>query len=337
MTILRPDASVLVIAMFLFACSDSAGTSMPPTGTTEVQGVVAARTQVLDDLGRNVVVPGYVSLAESAAALRSNLEALCPSPTADDMDQSRELWHAGLHNWMMIQAYRSGPLQDLDLSASIFYPIDLNKVDQNAASGVTDLSNVGSDAKGLGAIGHLLYASEEPGEAACVYIVAMATRVEEVARTVSEAWNERIEGGLSAAFPTTQAGIEMLINDVIGAVGESAGYLGNPPAEIAPEHGEGRDFDEIGARLLGVRDVYQGAGGEGLSRLVQLAFAPTNERMSERLETALVLLSAATSNPTRDQYASTYEAVAAVHRTLTTEIASQLGATLMFGDSDGDS
>ncbi len=106
---------------------------------------------------------------------------------------------------------------------------------------------------------------------------------------------------------------------------------------IAPEHAGGRDLDEIEARVTGVRDVYQGAGGQGLSRLVQLAFAPTDERMNERLETALGLLSASSSDPTSEEYLAAYEAVAAVHRTFTTEIASQLGATLMFGDSDGDS
>ena len=86
-----------------------------------------------------------------------------------------------------------------------------------------------------------------------------------------------------------------------------------------------------------MRDLYGGAGGEGLSHLVELAFAPTDERMNERLEAAIGVLSAATSDPGEEAYLSAYEAVAAVHRTLTTEIASQLGATLMFGDSDGDS
>jgi hypothetical protein len=71
--------------------------------------------------------------------------------------------------------------------------------------------------------------------------------------------------------------------------------------------------------------------------LVQLAFAPTDERMNERLENALELLSASSSDPTAEGYLAAHELVAAVHRTFSTEIASQLGATLMFGDSDGNS
>jgi hypothetical protein len=306
------------------------------TGTTGNPDVVAARAQVLDDLGRNVIVPGYLRLAETSAALRSDLEAGCASPTRD-MDQLRESWLTTVDSWLMIQSYRFGPLQDLELSASIFYPIDPEKVDENASSGVTDLSGVGSDARGVGAIGHVLYASTETDEAACAYLVAMASRVADAARTVSDAWNEHIGQGLSGTFPTTQAGIEMVVNDAIASVAEAAAYLGNPPAEVAPEHAGGRDFDEVKARIVGIRDVYQGAGGQGLSRLVQLAFAPTDERMNDRLESALGLLSASPSDPTREEYLAAYEAVAAIHRTFTTEIASQLGATLMFGDSDGDS
>jgi predicted lipoprotein len=210
-------------------------------------------------------------------------------------------------------------------------------VEDNAGEGVSVLTTIGSDAKGLGAIGHLLYASDHPDVAACAYLVAMGARVEDAAGTVAAAWDEHIEGGWSATFPTTQDGIEMLVNDVIASTAEAARYLGDPPAEMPLEHDDGRDFDEIEARMIGVRDVYQGAGGLGLSRLVQLAFAPTDERMSERLQTALTLLGTNSSAPTSEQYLATYEAVAGVHRTLATEIASQLGATLMFGDSDGDS
>jgi hypothetical protein len=204
-------------------------------------------------------------------------------------------------------------------------------------AGVRDLTAIGSDAKGLGAIGHVLYATDQLDQTACPYLVAMAVRVADAARTVSDAWSEHVEQGLSASFSSTQAGIEMVVNDAIASVAEAASYLGDPPDEVAPEHSGGRDFEEIEARMMGVRDVYLGAGGQGLSRLVQLAFAPTDERMNERLEIALGFLSASSSDPTAEEYLAAYDLVAAVHRTFTTEIASQLGATLMFGDSDGDS
>lgn len=332
----RHRLAVVVLAFSIAGCGQS-GVPVDSTGTTEDQSVVAVRTEVLDDLGLKVVLPGYRSLAESAAVLRSDLEAACASPPAEDLEPSRQSWLATTRNWLMIQAYRLGPLQDLDLTSSIFFPIDPDKVDENAGAGVSDLTSIGSDAKGLEAIGHLLYASNRPEEAACAYLVAMGSRVADAAGTVAAAWDEHIEGGWSATFATTQAGIEMLVNDVIASTAEAARYLGDPPAEMNLEHDDGRDFDEIEGRMLGVRDVYRGAGGQGLSRLVQLAFTPTDERMSERLEAALTLLAATSSAPTSEEYLTAYEAVAAVHRTLTTEIASQLGATLMFGDSDGDS
>lgn len=324
-----------VIALMVGACAES-GAPADTTGTTESEEVVAARTQVLDDLGERVIVPGYLRLAESAAALRSDLEAGCSDPSLD-LDQLRKSWLTSLNGWLMIQSYRFGPLQDLDLSAAIFYPIDPDKVDANAVAGVLDLTATGSDAKGLGAIGHVLYAADQLDQTACPYLVAMAVRVADAARTVSDTWSEHVEQGLSATFPSTQAGIEMVVNDAIASVAEAASYLGDPPEEVAPEHSGGRDFEEIEARMMGVRDVYQGAGGPGLSSLVQLAFAPTDERMNERLEIALGLLSASSSDPTAEEYLAAYDVVAAVHRTFTTEVASQLGATLMFGDSDGDS
>ena len=61
------------IALTMGACAES-GAPADSTGTTESQEVVAARAQVLDDLGRGVIVPGYLRLAESAAVLASDLE-----------------------------------------------------------------------------------------------------------------------------------------------------------------------------------------------------------------------------------------------------------------------
>jgi predicted lipoprotein len=331
----RLRLAVVVLVLSSNACGGSAAPA-DSTETTEDQGVVAARTEVLDDLGQNVVLPGYLSLAQSAAVLRTEVETACATPSGD-MSGSRQSWLETMSDWLMIQAYRLGPLQDLDLSASIFFPIDPAKVDANAGAGVSDLSSIGADARGLGAIGHVLYAADKTDEAACAYLEVMAARVAEATETVADAWGEHLEGGWSTTFPTTQAGIEMLVNDVIASVAEAARYLGDPPVDLSLEHDDGRDFDEIEARMTGVRDVYQGAGGQGLSSLVQLAFAPTDERMNERLEDALEVLSATPSDPTQEEYVAAYEAVAAVHRTLTTEVASQLGTTLMFGDSDGDS
>lgn len=323
------------LAIAVVACNQ-ADTPAETTGTTEDQGVVAARTQVLDDLGRNVIIPGYLGLAESSAGLRNDVEAACASPTPD-IEILRQSWLVSLDNWLAIQSYRFGPLEDLDLGASIFYPIDPAKVDQNAAAGVTDLEGVGSDARGLEAIGRVLYATGELSEAACAYLGAMASRVADASRTVADAWSERGDEGLSGSFATTQAGIEMVVNDAINSVAEAAAYLGDPPPAVPPEHQDGRDMHEIEARIIAVREVYQGAGGHGLSTLVRLAFAPTDERMTERLQNAIQILSTSSSDPTSEDYLAAYEAVAAVHRTFTTEIASQLGTTLMFGDSDGDS
>jgi predicted lipoprotein len=238
---------------------------------------------------------------------------------------------------MEIQALRSGPLEDLNLAASISFPIDPAKVNENAIDDVSDLGQVGSDARGLEAIGHTLYGIDQPDAAPCGYLKAMASRVIEAARAASDEWNRLVDGGLSASYSTSQAGIEMFVNDVIATVGEAARYLGDPPPEIPAQDAEGRDIKDMRARLLGVQAVYSGAGGDGLSRLVELAFAATDERMTERLLAAIELLEVAPSKPTAEDYLAAYEAVAAVHRTLTTEIASQLGATLMFGDSDGDS
>ena len=141
------------IGLAVVACNRS-DSPAATTGTTEDEdeGVVAARTQVLDDLGRNVIIPGYLNLAENTAGLRSDLESGCASPTGD-IEHLRQSWLISLDNWLAIQSYRFGPLEDLDLGATIFYPIDPAKVDQNAAAGVGDLDAVGSDARGLGAMG----------------------------------------------------------------------------------------------------------------------------------------------------------------------------------------
>ena len=91
--------------------------------------------------------------------------------------------------------------------------------------------------------------------------------------------------------------------------------------------------------IEGVDAVY-GVVEKGLSTLVAAGFAATDERVLARLAELGELLAALPdsleeADPRRPGRSG--RSGRALHRTLSTEVVSVLGVTLMFGDTDGDS
>lgn len=331
-------AFVLIATAAVVACAGNGSSTTQPTDTTEDLGIVELRTEVLNDLSEEVIGPGYARMAAATEDLIATISELCASPDPELLTVARDAWLQAEKAWMAVQAYKFGPLRDRRLDNAVAYPVDPAKVEAEADAGTTDIGSLGSDARGLNAIEVVLFG---PGSEAlavnsanrCAYGNAVASAVGEAAGTASEAWNQTPWTDLATSYPTTQEGVEMAINDLITSVGDAAGFLSALASGEPVDGPAGQGLADVASRMEGVEAMYSG----GLNALVQTAFAPTDERMRERLKAALQTIEALPAEPSAEELNVAYEAVAAVHRTLTTEIASQLGATLMLGDADGDS
>ena len=122
------------------------------------------------------------------------------------------------------------------------------------------------------------------------------------------------------------------------------GLRGEPDFSMIPGNAADNGLDDLRHDLLGMRAVYEGVGdGLGLSDLVRPLSEETDEHMRDQFADALAAVDAV-DGPLRvaaverpNQVRGLYDRLAALQRTLSTEVVSLLGVSVGFTDTDGDS
>ncbi len=238
------------------------------------------------------------------------------------------------------------------------------------------VADLGADVRGLAAIEQLLFgpadaASLDPR--ACAYAAAAAVDVQAGAEGLSAAWRDGVDGeaafadqlsdpGGDSMYADTQEAVDDLVNGSIAALttitdmvlGPASGAdTGTPdPAsvDVGAAHRAGRDAADM---LASVQSVYGTSTGDpdsdepelGLSVLVAEQSLSTDQRVIANLADAAAALAAlpdplATVDPADPEQIEliqdAYDQVSDVRVAMRTEIASLLGVTVGFSDSDGD-
>jgi predicted lipoprotein len=244
----------------------------------------------------------------------------------------------------------------LDADSAIAFPVDPAKVDAlladcDAPVTQADVSRRGSDQRGLEAIGHALDRGPRTARA-CSYLTAAAALVAARADAVLKAWTEPTGGKPSALDQLRTPGGESmwadapevmadLVNGPIAALnlaadrqlGPVAGAGGAPPDPTAAPA-----LADIVATVDSAGRMVDG----GLAELVRAQSGATFTRLDRQLTDSRAALAAVPATPDGrpapgEPVERAYGQVRAARITMRTEVASQLGVTLSFSDSDGDS
>ncbi len=338
---------MILVALAVAGCSASGGSvsSAPPT-TAEGE---TDRRAALDQINEDVIIPAYGALADSAADLVEATNTLCSQPSDDSLTEARAAWEEAWLAWLRTTAH-SARVDEMRLEASFAFAPDIDGIEAHLASEdpvtVEAIGQLGADQRGLRAIEWLLFgpgsgALSEGAERRCQMAASASTLVEEAAVAVTEA--------LGPSEQSSQDELDDVVNDLIFAVQEVAdrrlGIATGSTNDGVPAPEEAQGAAGIGAReaeaiIEGVGAVYEGGGEGGLSPLVSAGFAATDERVLTRISDLTELLAALPDSfeeADPADLAAAEEAARALHRTLSTEVVSVLGVTLMFGDTDGDS
>ena len=227
---------------------------------------------------------------------------------------------------------------------------------------------LGSNRRGFGAIEYLLFRNNDladPNRAvsACPYLVAMATVDHEETGAILNEWAEVSEGRPayrdyfsdrasssmlpSAAVADVVRTVYFLIRDIVDVRLASAMGLRQDPADPSAIPGTSADngLNDIRHELMGMREVYEGSGEEGLGigDLVAQLSEDTDGRLRNEFGAATVAMDvvdgpfcAAVEHRT-PRVQTLYERLLDVQRTIATEIVSLLGVSIGFTDTDGDS
>lgn len=281
----------------------------------------------MGDLGTNVVAPAYEHLADASDSLVETIERGCASgdltgvPTALD---------ALADAWLATASFRSGPMSAIRLGNAVSYPIDAGKVSDAAASVVdpTDVSNLGSDSRGIDAIRLVLASSD--ATSSCPYLTGAAWRISAAARGLTEVWAG--DDGHTTSMATemgSQDAVELIISDLRAVVDDLVFFRFAAAADGTGLIDPDRAQPDARALVASIDAAWTAYGDGGLGSLVSLVAADTDEvvradiaAMRDAVETGD--LSAALA-PAQD-----------LRTRLATEVATNLAATLLLGDADGD-
>jgi predicted lipoprotein len=345
--------------LLLAGCSGSSGSSgeggAATAGTADV-------TVVLEGLADGVIVPGYEELSGRSATLSSALAGLCTTPSDGALEAARAAWREAISAYQRTRAGAVGPADELRLMSAVAFEARPALIDELlAGSDPVDaeaLDGEGAAVRGLFAVEHALFADGSDGLATataptrrCEYLVGASELVRAAVAEVAEAWTEgdareRFVEGLDGGPDSTVA---QLLNEVSRRLNtiDAMGLRDVAGATSVDDLEEGRRDGAAAYGLAELRAIAEGVtlvlgdGRSGLSQLIAAADADLGLRVQEQRAAAASAVSAlpdaiadAFVDPALVDSAS--EAVASLKVLISTEVASQLGVTITFSDSDGD-
>ena len=343
-------ATVALLAGVAACASGDRNGNDDRAGTTAATGFNLA--VVVDD----VIVPRYDVFRADAPDLATAIDALCAQPGAAELDAARQQWMATRGAWRRTVAFGVGPAMTLRTPSAVDFATSQAKVDEVLAGSepvtAETVADLGANARGLGAIEQLLFGpgsdalAGPDGTRRCRYAADAAGLVARAAVEVAAAWADGAPDRADFLADETMARDE-LYNQLIATLQSVAdkrlkvavGYddvTPNPDAVDAGPARRGLDdmVDELDGALAAY-DAVLAADLEGRS-------ADTAERARGGLiegRDALAHLPRPLATAVESELPAARGALDALQetkRTLATEVASLLGLTLTFSESDGD-
>ncbi len=351
---LAPLAVTAALLGGLAACSgggdDSAGTTAASVTAAAAGGVDLPA--VVDE----IIVPRYEAFQTEAAELETAIAALCAQPGAAPLEAARQQWTATREAWRQTVAFGVGPAMTLRTPSAVDFATSEAKV-QEVLDGAEPLTaaavaDLGANARGLGAIEQLLFAdgsetlTTPDGARRCGYAAETAVLVGQAADDVAAAWADGAPDRADFLADEAMARDE-LYNQLIATLQSVAdkrlkvavGYDDVEPNPEAADTGAARrGLDDMVAELDGALASYDAVLATDLEAASEDAAGRTRGGLVEGRDT-LVALPRPLASAVESELPAAQEALVALQdskRALATEVASLLGLTLTFSESDGD-
>ncbi|HWJ97973.1 MAG TPA: imelysin family protein [Acidimicrobiales bacterium] len=352
-------AALLAGALVLSACSSDDGGAKNTTTEAPVPVDVG---EVLQGLAQDVIVPSYVGLSAALDKLAVDSKALCVAPSQEALTKAQDDWRAADVAWQKTRAAGVGPALDDRLMSDVGFAARQTVVDDLLESGdpvdPASIAEEGSAARGIFASEILLFGdgsdtlTTADALQRCEYAASVAANAKEAAGAVTKQWvdgdaKQRFVAGLDGG---PESSVALVVNEVTHRLDEldTMALRDMAAAKSADDLDPSRKGGPADQRLADRRALFDGVsvtignGRTGISALVGAQDAGTRDRLlaaNDKANQAMAALpdsvSAAYEDPAAIKAAS--DAVAELKVLVSTEVASKLGVTITFSDSDGDS
>lgn len=373
-------AGLMALLAAALACGAPAETSQDVAGAAGEQEETApavSRQDVLVSITDELIVPRFREIATEMEGMRNALHTLCDNPTPETLAAARTAWRDARAPWLRSQATWFGPVMERRSRSLVDWaPVDPERIDKllaekDAVTAYDAREFLSSTQRGLGAIEHVIFGDDAAtldtlaaaNSIHCQYVTALGDIAAEETAGIAADWaGDGSDGSGYAGYFNGTAGIALLdqqaIDELVSAsiflarsitdmrLGKALGADGGQPEPSAIPGGGGHNaVADMRNQVLGMQDVYLGAGADGalgVSALVRGVSAEADVRMRDHFTAALAaidqlpepLQATVVDNPepARQAHARLQE----LQRALNTEVISLLGVTVGFADTDGD-
>jgi predicted lipoprotein len=310
-----------------------------------------SRAQFLHEVLVNYYLPRIGAFARLTPGLTKSVDALCESPTNDNLNAARAAWTATMLAWEDASAIAFGPLLARRSVYRIdYWPARANLIAQalrDAPTTVKGLELVGAPAKGIPAIEWLLWTPAEHPDllgdpARCAYVRLLTLDVDEEAQGLNQAFVAFAAAGLpTSAADDAFAG---LFNLAYGGVEQLGDKKMDKPAKI----GGGKDFPRVlsgqttqawNVQWSSIRTFLVGDADVDSANLHAYLRAHALQSAAQSLQRAADVVTRALHATQRATPASAIEVakeLRALRASLANDVAGALEVPVQFDSNDGD-
>ncbi|MGN6695867.1 MAG: imelysin family protein, partial [Aquihabitans sp.] len=294
--------------------------------------------------------------------LATTTQALCEAPSDEALASAQQAWSTADAAWQTTRPAGVGPALDDRLMSDVGFAARQTVIDDLLESGDPvdhdAIGDEGSAARGLFASEILLFGkgsdalTTDDGARRCEYAASVALNAQEAADAVTDQWvnGDAVEQFVAGLDGGPESSVALVVNEVTQRLTELEGMglvdmtKAKTVDDLDPDRVGGPADQRLADRkaLMGGISAAIGDGTTGISALVGAQDADTRDRLvaaNEKAVKAMDALPDSVAEALKDPKAvkEAADAVTKLKVLLSTEVASKLGVTITFSDSDGDS
>ena len=280
---------ILCSAIVLFSCSKSGSSPNPGGGT----GTDPDATLV--NLGANIIIPSYQSLATSTVALDAAVTGFYASPAAGTLATAQAAFKSAYKAWEACSGFEFGPAADASLTTHFTnsFPTDTVTIKNNIGGASYAIDGLGNfAAQGFPALDWLLFGNgndatlvrfttDSHAAGAKAYLTALSASLKTKVATVNTAWSATggnylakfekasgVDAGSSLSLLLNAYVLDFDVNLQNYKIGIPIGLYGPSVLPKAPAKVEGY-FSALSVQLLvaqvqSIQNIYLGGSGSGI-------------------------------------------------------------------------
>lgn len=333
---LKPSSILLGLAFLGIViinggCTPNPSQSRDPASDS-ASSIVEQDSQTLEvavvrDFADKVVIPTYQELVKHAEHLSTAVSAFVKNPTEDTLKSAQEAWLMTRTPWEQSEAFAFGPASSLGYDGDLDdWPVnetDVVAILQNKAEiNPETIKSLQTTQKGFHTIEYLLFGVNNDKQASdftpqeLQLLQQLTIAFEQTAQDLTQSWAKGVNTNPpyqqvlatagetnNPAYPTIQAGIEEIVQGIIGCLDEVANEKIGEPLRTKENIGfESRfshsSLDDFKNNLKSVENAYLGkfpqaeTQGTSVSDLIAQTQPDLDQQVKQELQTAMDALNA---------------------------------------------